>query len=482
VEGARPAGRMPTTRILLECAWFHPARVRRSARALGLSTEASKRFERGVDPEIGPVAAARFLSLLRELLPDAQPGPAREKVAGTRSNAPLTLRLARLERILGDAVPPEEAARHLEALEFEVRRGDPLRTTVPPWRPDVTIEDDLIEEVARARGYEKIGEAPLETRGAYATREPRERTHEQARRAMRARGLSEAWCTTLVSEREALAAAALLGEPGERLVRLANPMSREGEVLRPNLAPGLLRAAAHNLRSGEAAVRLFEIGAGILGRGGELPEERPMLAAVVAGPRWAHAHDAGQGMVDFEDAKGLWEAWLEEMSVDTPKWQTYAAEGWKPGASTKVVSGTSDIGWAGTLGPALLRAWDIEVPMHLFVALLGPLSNRPVPRTGVAPPGRFPPVRRDLAFFVPLSVPHAEVERSLRGSAGEWLASIELFDVYTGPGTPPGTRSLAFALQFQHPERTLMESEVQGIQDRMVKAVAQECGGTLRER
>jgi phenylalanyl-tRNA synthetase beta chain len=259
-------------------------------------------------------------------------------------------------------------------------------------------------------------------------------------------------------------------------------MSREGELLRPNLVPGLLRACALNLRQGEPAVRLFEVGVGFLAGGGELPEESPMLAAIVTGPRWAHAHDAAQQPMDFDDAKGVWEAWLAEMRVDTPEWRSYAAEGWKPGASAEVVSGPSSIGWAGTLSPALLRTWDIEVPVHLFQVLLDPLSRRAENRPGVRLPGRYPPVRRDVAFFVPLSTTHRQVEDTLAETAGEWLASIELFDVYTGPGTPQGMKSLAFALQFQQPARTLTEAEVQTIQDRMVKAVEERCGGRLRER
>ena len=207
-----------------------------------------------------------------------------------------------------------------------------------------------------------------------------------------------------------------------------------------------------------------------------------MLGAIVTGPRWAHAHDGTQGPVDFDDAKGLWEAWLAEMRVDTPEWRSYAAEGWKPGASAEVVSEASCIGWAGTLSPAFLRTWDIEVPVHLFQVLLDPLSRRVETRPGVRLPGRFPPVRRDVAFFVPQGTTHQQIEEALAQSAGDWLASIELFDVYAGPGTPQGMKSLAFALQFQQPERTLTESEVQTIQDRMVKAVEQRCGGRLRER
>src|SRR5262249_38382978 len=143
------------------------------------------------------------------------------------------------------------------------------------------------------------------------------------------------------------------------------------------------------------------------------------------------------------------------------------------------------IGWAGTLSQTALRSWDIElppqVPVHLFVAHLEPLQSAVRPPR-FAMPGRFPPVRRDLAFFVPESLTHHTLEGVLAAAAGERLLSIELFDVYAGPGTPQGMKSMAYALQYQHPERTMTESEVQAIQDRMVAAVAQECGGRLRER
>jgi phenylalanyl-tRNA synthetase beta chain len=228
-------------------------------------------------------------------------------------------------------------------------------------------------------------------------------------------------------------------------------------------------------------VRLFEIGAGFLDGGAKLPEEALMLAALVCGPRFDHAHDATQQAVDFDDAKGLWEAWLREMRVDTPEWRAYAAPGWKPGASAEVASGTSRIAWAGTLHSNLLRGWEIEASVHLFVARLDALDPTPASKR-VAMPGRFPPVRRDLAFFVPEAVTHREVEDTLAGSAGGRLVSIELFDVYSGPGTPPGMKSLAYALRFQDDERTLTETEVQVIQDRMVAAVTGKHDGRLREK
>ena len=470
-----------TTRLLLECAGFDPVRIRRGAKALGLSTEASKRYERGVDPGLGPAAAARFLEVLAAIAPGIRRGAARDREHGDAAPRRLRLRPARCTRLIGLPFEPAVAAAHLREFEFEVAEGETLEVTVPSWRVDVTLEDDLVEEVARAHGYDRIPDAPLETRGVYAVRGEGERLLARAREAMRARGLSEAWTSSLLSGREAGDAARLLGQDETRLVRLRNPMSREGEVLRPNPVAGLLRACAHNLRLGQGAVRLFEIGTGFLARGDDLPEETAMLAALVAGPRYAHAHDAAQQEVDFADARGLWDAWLLEMNVDTPEWRAYSGAGWKPGASAEVAATTSRIGWAGTLGQPLLGAWDIEVPVHLFVVLLDALSAPAAPSALVLP-GRFPPARRDLAFFVPESTTHRQLERTLAGAAGTWLSSIELFDVYAGPGTPQGMKSLAFALQFQHPERTLTESEVQAIQDQMVAAVAKDCGGRLRER
>jgi len=217
-----------------------------------------------------------------------------------------------------------------------------------------------------------------------------------------------------------------------------------------------------------------------------------MVAAVLAGPRFRHTHDpvpsAPKGAydpradVDFDDAKGLWEAWLAEMRVDAPEWRAYSADGWKSGASAEVAVRTSCIAWAGGLAQDLLRLWEIEPSVHLFVALLEPLAEGASAVVRARVPGRFPPVRRDLAFFVPRAATHASVERQLQGTAGELLRSIELFDVYDGPGTPAGMKSLAYALQFQHAERTLTEAEVSDLQSRMVAAVVQGCGGQLRER
>ena len=473
-----------TTSLLLECAWFEPRRVRRGSRALGLSTEASKRFERGVDPAIAPAAVARFLSLLKELCPDAKPSAGRDRNHLDERHRTLTLRPARCSRLIGMDIGAAEPKRLLESLEFQVEAGNPLRVTVPSWRPDVTIEDDLVEEIARAHGYDRIPEVAISTSAGPATRSARERDTARARGAMLARGLNEAMSVALVSEREAADSARLLGDDPARLVRLVNPTSREGEVLRPSPVAGLLRACGHNLRQGAPAVRLFEVGTGFLAdakQTGALPEERRLLAAIVCGARYAHAHDALQQPVDEGDARGFWEAWLDEMRVDTPEWRTYSADGWKPGASAEVATPTSRIGWAGTLHPSLLRAWDIEVPVHLFVARLDALERSAAPVRALLP-GRFPPVRRDLAFFVPVSVTHHEIERTLAEAAGGARVSIELFDVYTGQGTPQGTRSLAFALQFQNAERTLTEAEVQSVQDRMVAAVVLRHGARLREK
>ncbi len=355
-----------------------------------------------------------------------------------------------------------------------------------------TLERDLVEEVARSHGYDQIPEAPMHTGGAFATRSPRERLVRRAREAMLALGLHEAWSSSLVSDSEAMLAGALMGLEGTPWVRLANPMSRESEVLRPNLVPGLMRAVSHNLKQGAASVRLFEVGVGFTPGARILPLETLMLCAVITGRRWRHSHDAPpsqpehaydpRAAADFFDAKGVFEAWLGEMRVDSPEWRAYSALGWKPGASAEVAVAGSRIAWAGTLSRKLLEAWEIEADAHLFIALLEPLTERLTATTHAKVPGRFPVMRRDLAFFVPRAVSHAQVTTSLHGAAGGTLVAVELFDIYEGPGTPVGMKSLAYALSFQHAERTLTEAEVTELQTRMVAAVAKDCGGQLRER
>src|SRR5262249_22387999 len=392
-----------TTTILLECALFQPQRVRRGSRWLDLATEASRRYERGVDPGIGMAAAARYLTLLLELCRGAKLAAWRRKVVEPQPRS-VALRPSRCERLVGLPFGAGRCADLLETLGFGVGRGESLTVTIPTWRPDVTIEDDLVEEVARANGYDKIPEAPLETAGAFATRGARERVLRRARTSMLALGFHEAWCSSLVAEPEAITAAKLLGDDLKHLLRLANPMSRESEWLRPNPVPGLLRATALNLRQGATSVRLFEVGVGFLANPGEpLPRETLMLAAVLTGPRFRHAHDpvptAPKGAydpraeVDFADARGSWEAWPSEMRVDAPEWRAYAAAGWKSGASAEVAVGTSRIAWAGRLAQDLLRSWEIEAGVHLFVALLEPLAEGASAVIRARVPGRFPPVR-----------------------------------------------------------------------------------------
>ncbi len=476
-----------TTRLLLECATFDPARVRRGVVRLGLASEASRRFDRGVDPQIGPTATARFLELMREFCPAARPEAAAEHHATARRAEPVRLRPERCDALLGISIPAETQARHLRSLGFSVvEHGGRLVVTPPSWRRDVQREEDVIEEVVRAHGYDAIPEPMPELRGAVAHRTPRERLVEAARRALLGRGFVEAWTTSLVSEAEAQAAAALGEDPPAAVVALANPLSRESAFLRPNPAAGLMRALAHNLRQGQESVRLFEIGAGFRwapgeGDGKRAVEEPLYLCAALTGRRFAHAHDAAQAAADFFDAKGAWEGALEEMRVDTPEWRAYSGPGWKPGASAQVASRGSRIGWSGVLAPRWLDTWDIEVPVHLGLMRLDPLLAG-APTAAARLPGRFPPVRRDLAFFVPHPVPYADVERVLKREGGARLRGLELFDVYAGAGTPEGTRSLAFALQFGHEERTLTDSEVEEIQRRMAAAVASECGGRLREK
>ncbi len=471
-----------TARILLECAVFDPQRVRRGVIQLGLASEASRRFEKGIDSETAPAATARFLDLLAELAPGSRPTASAEEHPRPHAAGVVSLRPPRCNDLLGVVLDKEEQARHLRSLGFRVEdRGAMLQVGPPSWRHDVACEEDLIEEVARAHGYDAIPEPAGELRAAPVTRSARERITAAARGALLSRGFQEAWSTSLVSEREARAVAELMGE-ADLTPKLSNPMSRESAALRPTPMVGLLRAVAHNLRQGQTSLRLFEVGVGFRTRAQDRPEERLMLAAALCGQRYAHAHDEAQSGVDFFEAKGIWEAVLDELRVDSAGWRDYPGSSWKPGASAQVAWTGSRIAWVGIAAPGWLRTWGIETPVHLFLLLLDPLLARSERTIRARLPERFPPVRRDVAFFLPESVAYADLHRILTREGGVELRRVELFDVYQGPGTPAGMRSLAWTLEFGHEERTLSESEVETIQQRMAAAVARECGGRLREK
>ncbi|NOT35508.1 MAG: phenylalanine--tRNA ligase subunit beta [Candidatus Eisenbacteria bacterium] len=480
-----------TRTILLTCAHFDARCVRRSSQAQGLRTEAARRYERGVDSELGPRAVARFDALLAHVAPDA-----RIERSAFQSTPPVArvmrLRASRCERLIGIPLQSERCAELLAGLEFGVRESaGELDVTIPSWRPDCTVEADLVEEVARANGYDRIPENPIRSSGAYARRSPVERCVRAARDAMVALGIDEAITSSLVSEAENAQSAALLDRQAAHL-RLLNPMSKEGEWLRGDLVTGLLRATSLNLRQRAGAVRLFEVGRVFADTSGPLPVESLQIAAVLSGKRLAHTHDPApaspkdafdpSGAVDFLDAKGMAQAWLARMQAGESGWHPHASRFWRGAGGARISHAGKPIGWLGELSAAFLSTWEIDQPVFLFVVEMESLIQSSVEVRTATPLPRYPAVHRDVAFHVPHQVLSGEVEHSILASGGESLRSVDLFDHYRGSSSPAGTRSLAYRLVFQDLTRTLTESEISERLERIVKSVSTQHQAQLRDR
>ncbi len=399
-----------------------------------------------------------------------------------------------MSRLLGVRLGRERIARDLVGLGFAVAdpapaAGEdqdelPMIVTVPTRRRDVTRPVDLIEEAARAYGYDRLPDVPLATGGSVGTRPPERRLRDRARAALVGLGFSECVTPTLDDPARLALTWPLLPRGGDgepRFVTVRNAAGPETSALRSDLVSGLLRVAAHNLRHGAAGLRLFEIGRVFAPRAaGELPEERWQVAAVLAGARYGQAWDA-QAEADFFDAKGAWEAFLARLEVDIPGWRPYASRGWKSGEVAELRAKVH-VACAGRLGTRLARRLEIDVPLHLFVADLEGLARAQRPRTRYVPFSRLPGITRDLAFFLPEDVPHATVESIARGAGAPLLADVRLFDVYAGRGVPAGQKSLAYTLTFQAADRTLAEADVEAVQHAIVQALTTQVGATLRDR
>jgi len=470
-----------TRDILLESAWFDPYRVQVAANHFVLKTEAGRRFGRGVDPNLAPVAAARAIELLKELCGGKLESPVGE--ARARDFPPLTLTLApeRVNALLGAEIPKPEMVKHLEALGFGVKANGSFSVTVPTHRRDVSEPTDLIEEIGRAYGYENLPDVPAGAGAAGVTRDPVLVFTRKLREILVGFGATEV-LTPSLADPERLTLTWPLTQEGEpRLARLANPPSPEASVMRSDLAAGLLTVVAHNLRHGAPGTRVFEVGHTFVAREAkEFPLEETHLGLAIAGLADPESWE-GERLVDFFDAKGLAEAILGRLGVDAPQIRVYASSAWKAGEAAEILA-PHRIGWVGQVDPRRARAWKLDRPVFLFLASLDALARASKASASFRSFARFPAVKRDLAFFLPARVQSAAVEEKMRAAAGELLQTVRLFDVYRGKGVPEGQKSLAYSLLFAHPARTLAESEVEDAQAALVAALAESFGATLRER
>jgi phenylalanyl-tRNA synthetase beta chain len=464
-----------TRSIFLEAAHFAPGSIMGRARKLGLHTDASHRFERGVDPELPRHALERATELLLSIA-GGQAGPVlvAENPADLPKPTPVTLRRARLTRVLGVAVDDAEVARIFTALGMHVAAtGEGWQVTAPSSRFDIEREEDLIEEVARIFGYDNI--PTHQPAGALALAiEPEGRLNELAvREQLAARGYYEAINLAFVGDD-------LLRQWGlnDALVPLANPLSAELAIMRPSLLPGLIEALAHNRARQQERVRLFELGR--VFAAGDPPLETPSLAMVACGS--AHAEQWGEPtrVVDFHDLKGdldaliAWGGEPQRWSVDTEQLPAWL----HPGRGARVVRDDATVGYLGALHPQLAKALGLGTDVHVLELALEPLLARRLPHAQVVP--RFPSVRRDIAVDLPEAISWSQVERVVRAALGAQLKSLQLFDRYSGKGVEAGRKSLAMGLILQDASRTLTDDDADRCVREAVAALERTCKAKLR--
>jgi phenylalanyl-tRNA synthetase beta chain len=461
-----------TTEVVIECAFFDPDHIARTGQKLNLTSDARSRFERGVDPaflEDGIAIAARHVV-------DLCGGTASEVTrVGKAPTEPRSYSYdpARAETLGGLAVPADRQKDILERLGFAV---DPdWNVTVPSWRRDIDGPADLVEEVIRIEGIDKVPPVPLDRAPGVArpTATPEQKLERRLRRTAAARGLHEAVTWSFISESEA-------APFGGGAWTLANPISEDMKVMRPSLLPGLLAAAERNLKRGAANVRLFEVGRRYLA-----DKERLTLAVVFAGARSARGWQAGKAQpYGAFDAKAEALALLEAAGAPVANLQVMGEAGdvYHPGQSATLRLGSKTVLAAfGMLHPATLKAFDLDgdvAAVELYLDALPAKRGSGFMRPAYAPPA-LQPVTRDFAFLVPDSVAAGDLVRTMKGADKAAIVDARLFDVFTGAGVPEGQKSLAIEVTLQPAEKSFTDAELKAIADKVVAAAAK-LGATLR--
>ena len=464
-----------TTRMLLESAYFNPASVRRTSKRLGLKTEASTRFERGGAVDAPPVGLQRAVELLERIgaATAAQwwdvyptPLPPRE----------LTLRATRIERVLGMPVPAADVPRILTTLGFDVQadRNDTWTVTVPSFRPDVAREVDLIEEVGRHHGFDKLPTTFPVLDAAQATPDTRVERDRRIRSILTAAGLSESMTFAFIERQAALPFCA----PGAEPATIANPLSEKFAVLRPSLLPGLIDSCAHNRRRGRKDVRLFETGSRFTPNG----EQRAVAIAWSGAGNTAH-WSAAPKSVDFFDVKGVVELLCDALETMDLQFAQCDAPFLVRGRCAEVASGATHIGVVGLLQPSIAEARGFPSGEDVYVAeldvdALAATSSREDLRAQSLP--KFPAIVRDVSILVDEALPAGAVRGTIRAAAPDTLESIIEFDRYQGKGVPDGRVSLSLRLTFRSAERTLTDAEVESAMTKIVETLRTAHGAERR--
>ena len=478
VMGGEHSGVSATTRdVFLESAFFDQIAVAGKARSYGLHTDASHRYERGVDWQLAREAMERATGLLLEIT-GGEAGPIIETVSEQHlpKIAPVTLRAQRITQMLGMEMDPAEVERLLSALGLNISAdgAGQWRVEVPSHRFDISLEVDLIEELARLYGYNRLPVRYPQARLAPQAKAEARSDLPELRRLLVARGYQEAITYSFIDPRQFE-----LFNPGVEPLLLANPISNDMAAMRSSLWPGLVKSLQHNLNRQQDRVRLFESGLRFVGQLEGLKQE-PMLAGVVCGSRLPEGWAQGRDVVDFFDVKADVEAVLGFAgALDAFTFVPGKHPALHPGQTARIERDGREVGYVGAIHPELSKTLGLDRPVFVFELVLGEVALGKMPKFQEL--SRFPEVRRDLALLADRDVASSAVLDVIRENAGEWLTDLRLFDVYQGKGIDPHRKSLAVGLTWQHPSRTLNDDEVNSTTQNILTSLEQRLNATLRK-
>jgi phenylalanyl-tRNA synthetase beta chain len=467
-----------TDTVILEAANFDPATVAYTSRRHSLRSEASARFERGVDSELPPVAASRAAELMGELTGGSIASEGVDDYPAPVEPISLTLRPARTTAVLGYEISMADQAAHLRSIQLDVTlAGEELAVGIPSWRRDLTREIDLIEEVARLAGFARLPSTLPPARAGGL--DPEQAAERRVRRILTGFGLSEAWTSSFGSPRELDALELPPDHPARTAIALENPTSELDPVLRTTLLPGLLRSTARNLAQHAPGVALYEVARAYEPTTERLPREPLILGAVFTGERTSTWSEPKR-VWDFWSAKGVLEALFESMGVEGARFATIRTMPWHPTRAAGVLLGDEGLGVIGELHPDVCARFEVaERTVGLEIAI--------EPVVAALPDGvrmeelpRFPANYIDLAFVVDEAVAAARVAEIIERAGAPEVVSVKLFDVYQGDQIDAEKKSLAYALELRVPDRTLTDAEAQAVTERIVNALRERTGAELR--
>lgn len=473
-----------TTTILIESAYFAPETVRRTTRRLGLRTEASTRFEKGVDPERILPALQRAVELMGELASGKVASAITVEQIGEIDDVTVELRHSRLTGVLGVQVDEQAVMDSFRRLRFpaEVKEGV-YRVQVPSRRPDISIEVDLIEEVARLYGYDRIPTTLPWGQQSPGSLTPEQRLHRTIRHTLRDIGFYEVVNYSLTSP-DALRSLEQVIHPKARPIRISMPISDERKLLRISLVPQLLETAEYNIHRREEGVSFFEMGRVYLTEEKKLtqqPEEPWMLAGLTTGAIDSKHWQGKAEVPDFFSLKGSLERLFQRLGLVGVRYEAIQPQGYHPGRTARLILEDQVIGLIGQIHPQTAQAYDLEdvfvfeldlVPV-MEAVLGGTLEYHPLPK--------YPSTTRDLALVVDTDVPVDRLQDLIYATGGEWLRSVMLFDVFTGGRIGNGKKSVAYSLTYQAKDRTLTDEEVNEVHQTVVSKLEQELGAVLRQ-